>query len=176
MQMATSHVRVRVGGSGQQQAEKLVLGIRRHRPGGAKAIELDPLGRGHGRYGALQGLRIELLAHLDEGVQGGVEYFQAIVGDRVVFVNRELAETGAGGEALRQFQLEILKTAAADRPAETHDGGLADTDLVSQVGHRAVHDGGGVEQHAVRNLQLRLAQQVAGQGNVLQEVQGQDSI
>ncbi|VVM69090.1 hypothetical protein PS623_01660 [Pseudomonas fluorescens] len=86
-----------------------MLGVGRDRARCTKAVELNPLGLGHGCHSTLQGLRIELLAHLHQGMQGGVENLQAVVGNRVVFVDRELTKTGASSQALRQFQLQILK-------------------------------------------------------------------
>ncbi|MNC41550.1 hypothetical protein D3C75_903200 [compost metagenome] len=117
-----------------------------------------------------------MLAHLDQGVQGGVEDLQAEVGQRVFLVDGELAEAGAGGQALRQLELEVLEAAAADGAAEAHDGRLADADLMGEVGHRAMHDGRRVLQHVVGDLEFRLAQQGAGLGNVLQQIHGADSV
>ncbi|MCY1296882.1 hypothetical protein D9M70_462960 [compost metagenome] len=150
-------MRVGVGRRGEQQAEELVLGVGRHRAGGAEAVELHPLRLGAGADGALQGFRVELLAHFHQGVQGGVEDLQAEVRHRVVLVYGELAEAGAGGQALRQFQLEVLETAAADGAAEAHDGRLADPDALGQIGHGAVHDRCGIEQDVVGDFQFRLA-------------------
>ncbi|MCY1346997.1 hypothetical protein D9M68_418290 [compost metagenome] len=134
-----------------------MLGVGRHRTGGAETVELHTLGLGAGADGALQGFRVELLADFHQGVQGGVEDLQAEVRYRVILVDRELAEAGAGGQALRQFQLEVLETAAADGAAEAHDGRLADPDALGQIGHGAVHDRCGIEQDVVGDFQFRLA-------------------
>ena len=72
--------------------------------------------------------------------------------------------------ACAQAQLEILEAVAADGAAETHDGGLADADVVGEVGHGAVHDGSRIHHDLLGDLELRLAQQVAGLSNVLHEV------
>ena len=134
-----------------------MLCIRGHRSGSTEAIELDTLRLRHQRHCALQLDRVELLAHFHQSVQRGVENLQAVVGDGVIFVDRELAEAGAGGQALRQFQFEILKAGTTDGAAEAHDGRLADADAVSQVGHGTVHHCRRVKQHVVGDLELRLA-------------------
>ncbi|MCY1310555.1 hypothetical protein D9M70_607550 [compost metagenome] len=134
-----------------------MLGIRRYRAGSAEAVELDALRMGDGGDGALQRLGVEVLAHFHQRMQGGIEDLQAEVRHRVAFIDRELTEAGAGGEALRQLQLEILETAAADGPAKAHDGRLADADAVGEIGHGAVHDRSGVLQHMIGDLELRLA-------------------
>ncbi|MNN57036.1 hypothetical protein D3C81_1720000 [compost metagenome] len=95
------HVRIGIRRCSQQQTEELVLRIRRHCTRGAEAIELDPLRLRHQCHRTLQLNRIELLANLHQGVQRGVEDLQAVVGDRVVFMDRELAEACTGREALR---------------------------------------------------------------------------
>ncbi len=133
-----------------------MLGIGGHRTRGAETVELDPLGLGHGGDGALQGIRVEPLTHLHQGVQRGVEDLQREVSHRIVLADGELAETGAGGQALRQLELEVLEAEAADGPAETHDGRLADADGVRQIGHGTVHHRGRIEQDMVGHLQLRL--------------------
>ena len=147
-----------------------MLGIRRHRPGGAKTVELHALGVGHGIDGGLQGDGIEALAHLHQGVQGGVENLQAEVGHRIGLGDRELAEAGAGGQALRQAQFQVLKAGAANGAAEAHDGRLTDADVMGEVRHGAVHHRGRVEQHVIGHLEFRLTQQVTGLGDVLQKV------
>lgn len=129
------HVRVGVGRRRQQQAEELVLGIRGYRAGSAEAVELHALGVGDGGDGALQGVGVQVLADFHQAVQRGVEDLQAEVGHRVALMDRELAEAGAGRQALRQLQLEVLEAAAADGAAETHDGRLADPDPMGQFGH-----------------------------------------
>ncbi|MCY1365754.1 hypothetical protein D9M69_526170 [compost metagenome] len=106
-------------------------------------------------------------------MQGGVEDLQAEVGDRVVLVDRELAEARAGGQALRQLELEILEAGAADRPTEAHDGRLADPHVVRQIGHRAVHHRGRVEEDVIGDLEFRFAEQMTRLGNVLQQVHRQ---
>ncbi|MCY1425523.1 hypothetical protein D9M71_413120 [compost metagenome] len=152
-----------------------MLGIRRHRAGRAETVELDALRMGHGGDGALQGLGVEMLAHLHQRVQGGVEDLQAEVRHRVALVDRELAETGPRGEALRQLQLEVLEPAAADGAAEAHDGRLADADAVGQVGHGGVHHGCGVAHHVIGDLEFRFAEQMTRLGNVLQQIHRMDS-
>ena len=131
---------------------------------------------GDGIDGALQGLRVEALAHFHQGVQGGVEDLQAEVRHRVVLVDGELAKAGTGRQALRQLQLEILETAAADGATETHDGRLADADFLGQVGHGTVHHRGRVLQDVIGDLQFGLAEQVTGLGDVLQKIHGQGSV
>ena len=127
---------------------------------------------GTGGDGTLQRLRVELLAHLHQRMQGGVEDLQAEVGDRVILVNRELAEAGAGSQALRQLQLEVLEAAATDGATEAHDGRLADADTMRQLGHGAVHHRCRIEQDVIGHLELGLAQQVARLGDVLQQIHG----
>ncbi|MNL21823.1 hypothetical protein D3C87_1431320 [compost metagenome] len=151
------HVRVGIRRSSEQQAEEFVLGVRRDRTRGTKAIELDTLGLGHERHRPLQFQRIELLANLHQRMQGGVENFQAVVGDRIVFVNRKLAKTRTRRQALGQLQLQVLKAGTTDGTAKTHDGRLADAHAVGQVGHGAVHHGRRIKQHVVGDLELRLA-------------------
>lgn len=129
------HVRVRVGGGGHQQAEELVLRIAGYRTGGAKAVELDTACVGQGGDGLLNGHGIQTFTHVHQGGQGGIEDLVRQGVDAVVLVDRELPEAGAGSKALRQLELEILKSAAANRAAEAYDGGLADTDLLRQVSH-----------------------------------------
>ncbi|CAH0311255.1 hypothetical protein SRABI70_04736 [Pseudomonas sp. Bi70] len=137
-----------------------MLGIGGYRPRRTKTIELDTLRLGAKANGLFQRHRVELLAHFDQGMQGGVEDLHAEVGDRVVLVDRELAEAGAGGQALRQLELEILKTTAADGAAEAHDGRLADAHQVREFGHGAVHDRRRIEKHMIGHLEFRLAQEV----------------
>ena len=151
------HVRIGVGRRRQQQAEELVLRIRGHRARRAKAIELDALRLRHQGHRTLQFHRIELLANLHQRVQRGVENLQAVISDRVVFVDRELAEAGTGGQTLRQFQFQILKTGTTDGATKAHDGRLTDADVVGQVGHGTVHHCRRVKQHVVGDLELRLA-------------------
>ncbi|KAI1692491.1 hypothetical protein Ddc_23584 [Ditylenchus destructor] len=151
------HVRVAVGRCGEQQAEEFVLGIGSHRARSTKAIELDTLGLGHGGHGLLQLHRVQLLPHFHQGVQGGVEDFQAVVGDGVVFMDRELAKAGTRGQALRQLELQVLEPGATDGAAETHDGRLADAHAVRQVGHGTVHHSRRVKQHVIGNLEFRFA-------------------
>ena len=91
-------------------------------------------------------------------------------------MNGELAEAGTGRQALRQLQLEILETAAADGTAEAHDGRLADADFLGQVGHGTVHHLGRVLQDVIGDLQFGLAEQVTGLGDVLQKIHGQGSV
>ncbi|MOA19368.1 hypothetical protein D3C78_1397460 [compost metagenome] len=134
-----------------------MLRIRRDRTRGAKTIELDALGLGHQRHGPLQLQRIEFLANFHQGMQGGVEDFQAVVGDRVVFVDRKLAKTRTGRQALGQLQLQVLKAGTADGTAKTHDGRFTDAHAVGKVGHGAVHHGRRIKQHVVGDLELRLA-------------------
>ncbi|MCY1559877.1 hypothetical protein D9M68_969580 [compost metagenome] len=69
----------------------------------------------------------------------------------------ELAEAGAGGQALRKLEFQVLEAGTTDGSAEAHDGRLADTDAVRQLGHGAVHHRGRVEQHVVGHLEFRLA-------------------
>lgn len=151
--------------------QKLVLRVRRYRARGAKPVELDPMRRRHDRHRGLQRVGIELLPHLHQRVQRGVEDFQAVVGDRVVLVNRELPETGASRQALRELEFQILKTGAPDGTAKTHDGGFADANAMGQVGHGAVHHGRRIKQHMIGYLELRLTQEMAGLGDVLQQIQ-----
>ena len=70
---------------------------------------------------------------------------------------RELAEAGTGGQALRQFEFEVLETGATDGATEAHDGRLADAHAVGQIGHGAVHHRRRIKQHVVGDLELRLA-------------------
>jgi len=109
-------------------------------------------------------------------VQGGVENLQREVGNRIVFADGELAEAGASGETLRQFELEILKTEATDGAAEAHDGRLADAHRMGQVRHGAVHHRSRIEQYMVGHLELRLAQRTSRLGDVLQQVHVPDSL
>ncbi|MNZ33347.1 hypothetical protein D3C78_506920 [compost metagenome] len=134
-----------------------MLGVRRDRTRGTETVELDALGLGHQRHRPLQFQRIELLANLHQGVQGGVEDFQAVVGDRVVFMDRELAEARTRRQALRQLQLQVLETRTADGTTEAHDGRLADTNAVGKIGHGAVHHCRRVKQHVIGNLEFRFA-------------------
>ena len=82
-----------------------MLRIRRHRAGCAKTVKLHALGRRHRRHRQLQRVGIEMLSNFHQRVQGGVENFQAVIGNRVVFMDRELTKAGASGQALRQFEL-----------------------------------------------------------------------
>ncbi|CAM3813145.1 hypothetical protein PSWA111526_12720 [Pseudomonas wadenswilerensis] len=134
-----------------------MLGIGRYRARGTKTVELDALGLGHGGHRTLQGLWIEVLAHFHQGMQGGVEDLQAVVGNRVVLMNGELAETCARRQALGQLELEVLEPGTTDRTAKTHDGRLADADAVGKVGHGAMHDGRRIKQHVIGNLEFRFA-------------------
>src|SRR5690606_8720419 len=111
-----------------------------------------------------------------QGVQGGVEDLQAEVGNRVVLGNGELAETGAGGQALGQLELQVLKAVAANGPAEAHNGRLADAHGMGQVGHRAVHDHCRIDQNVFGDLEFGFTQQVTGLSDVLQQIHGQDSV
>ncbi len=117
-----------------------------------------------------------MLAHLHQGVQRGIEDFLADVAGRIVLADRELAETGPGRQTLRQLQLEVLEAQAADGAAEAHDGRLADTHHMGEVGHGTVHHRGGIQQHVVGDLQLRLAQRNSRLGDVLQQIHVPDSL
>ncbi|MNP40246.1 hypothetical protein D3C76_1338720 [compost metagenome] len=141
----------------EQQAEELVLRIRRHRPGGAETIEFDALGLGHERHRTLQLQRIELLANLHQRVQGGVENLQAVVRYRIVLMDRELPETRTRRQALGQLELQVLETRATDGAAKAHDGRLTDPHAVGQVRHGTVHHGRRIKQNVIGDLELRLA-------------------
>ena len=112
-----------------------MLGIAGYRTGGAKAVELDAARVGQRGDGLLNGHGIQTFTYVHQGGQGGIEDLVRQGIDAVVLVDRELPEAGAGSKALCQLELEILKSAAANRAAEAYDGGLADTDLLRQVSH-----------------------------------------
>ena len=100
---------------------------------------------------ALQGLRVEALAHFHQGVQGGVEDLRRL---EVPPPSRPRGwrTGGAGaGQALRQFSL-IPKPLQPMARAEAHDGRLADADF-GQVGHGTVHHRGRVLQDVIGDLQ-----------------------
>ncbi|MNH36850.1 hypothetical protein D3C79_976860 [compost metagenome] len=87
-----------------------MLRVCSNRAGCTKAIELHTLRLRHGTHRLLQRVRVKVLAHFHQGVQGSVENLQAVIGNRVVLMDGELPEAGAGSQALRQLELEVLKT------------------------------------------------------------------
>ncbi|MNP18564.1 hypothetical protein D3C76_1110520 [compost metagenome] len=151
------HMRIGIRRRREQQTEEFVLRIRRHRSGSAETIELDALGLGHERHRPLQFQRIELFPDLHQRVQRGIENLQAVVGDRIVFMDRELPKTGPCRQALGQLELQVLETRATDGAAKAHDGRLTDTHAVGQVGHGTVHHGRRIKQNVIGNLEFRLA-------------------
>ena len=70
----------------------------------------------------------------------------------------ELAEAGTGRQTLRQFELEVLKTGATNRPTEPYDRRLADADAMGQLSHGAVHDRSRIKQNMVGDLEFRFAE------------------
>ncbi len=150
-------MRVAIRRRSEQQAEEFVLGIRSNGARRAEAIKLHTLRLRHGRHRFLQLHRVELLAHFHEGVQGGVEDFQAVVGDGIVFVNRKLPETRTRCQALGQLKFQVLEPGATDGAAEAHDGRLTDAHAVGQVGHGTVHHSRRIKQHVIGNLEFRFA-------------------
>jgi len=69
----------------------------------------------------------------------------------------KLTKTGTGGQALGQFEFQVLEPGATDGAAEAHDGRLADANAVGQVGHGTVHHSRRVKQHVIGNLEFRFA-------------------
>ncbi len=129
------------------------------------------MGRSHDRHGCLQRVGIEPLPYFHERMECGVEDFQAVVRDRVVLVNRELPKARAGGQALRQFEFKILKTSATNGATEAHDRRFADAHAMGEISHGTVHHGRRIKQHMVGYLELRLTQEMARLGDVLQQIQ-----
>ncbi|MNP46963.1 hypothetical protein D3C76_1409970 [compost metagenome] len=72
-------------------------------------------------------------------------------------MDRELAKTGTRRQALGKLELQVLEPGTADRPAKTHDGGLADPDAMRQVGHGAMHYGRRVKKYVVGDFKFRLS-------------------
>ncbi len=149
---------IRIGGGRQSQAKEPVLCIAGHGRRCAKAIKLDPARCTQGLHRFVQHVQVEAIADLQKRVDGRIKGLESVLGQRISVGNGDLAEARAGSELLRQRQFKVEKTVAADGPAKSNDGRLADLSLFRQVDNTQANNFFGARQDILGDLTLGASQ------------------